>query len=50
MFGGRIGEQGRMNDVYIINLTTMVLHYVHVIIVSMCSCVIIMGIGNRSVI
>ena len=24
MFGGRIGEQGRMNDVYIIDLATMV--------------------------
>ena len=25
LFGGRIGEQGRMNDVFIIDLSTMVL-------------------------
>ena len=43
MFGGMNGYQGRMNDVYIIDLSTMVL-----VIVSMCSCVTIMG--NQTVI
>ena len=38
MFGGMNGYQGRMNDVYIIDLSTMV----HVI-VSVCSCITIMG-------
>ena len=38
MFGGYNRELGHMNDVYIIDLSTMV----HVI-VSMCSCVTIMG-------
>ena len=42
MFGGFNREQGRMNDVYIIDLSTMVL-----IIVSMCSCITI--IGNQTV-
>ena len=37
MFGGYNREQGRMNDVYIVDLSNMV----HVI-VSMCSCVSIM--------
>ena len=43
VFGGYNEEQGHMNDVYIIDLSTMV----HVIVL-MCSCVVIMG--NQTVI
>ena len=39
MFGGFNEEQGNMSDVYIIDLSTMVC-----VIVSMCSCVTVMGI------